>query len=749
MQYFNSKVVFVLLIGLLAVTPSFAQLSLFLDYLYLTDTEESEYEEILWFWTPDTFYGNVHSNGIFSIQYAPIFAQGYFSTVADTFNTYFSCHPYFEFPPRFNVPEVVLPQAFPLPEQASVQGHYFDNENFTLSFLCEGGSDGWDIAAVSANIPPDSADTVYTELIPYSRDLAIYFNGELRIQGTEILGITSIGASGDIYLTDDLLYAGSDQSGIWIDVPDTCTSLLGLLGEADVFIANTWANGRGNGVERNYWEADSANICITAAVLAMSESFQIEDLNNPGDEYYWCDPEGDHPNSEDNRGEIKIFGSLVQTRHGMTRNSNCGHTGYSGQRYEYDSRFHDDPPPFLYSFTEINESTTWQDTTVCCEGPVLVRNSILTLGVNTTIQVNGSLENLFYLMNNGGIRINGTAEEPVRIELDASIHDLIFVTEDDSIVDGFGILTDEEWNGLAIEGSINTHLQMTTTGKLIDCAFRRGALTLQPHPDLEFDEENPYEVTSFVFDGQTMEALLPEDTPSLLDHAEIHGILINRFQTIRNATFAANILFAVQNLNPQLFVSNTFFFGYYGILIDGVQSEIAYSGYGGFLGETPFGESVSVGQHMLNDVDPLFVDPENGNYHLLEGSPLIDAGDPFSPYDPDGTIADIGAYPFDWTAVPGSDGSGEEAPVHFGIAGIHPNPCNSSTRLQVMLAHPGEMKITLHDLLGRTVRTIYQGYQSAGSHEHTFSMEDLPSGTYFLALWAQEMRAVEKIILLK
>ena len=48
--------------------------------------------------------------------------------------------------------------------------------------------------------------------------------------------------------------------------------------------------------------------------------------------------------------------------------------------------------------------------------------------------------------------------------------------------------------------------------------------------------------------------------------------------------------------------------------------------------------------NIQNGSDPLFIDHEAGNFHLSNGSPLIDAGDPDSPFDPDGTIADIGAF---------------------------------------------------------------------------------------------------------
>ncbi len=46
------------------------------------------------------------------------------------------------------------------------------------------------------------------------------------------------------------------------------------------------------------------------------------------------------------------------------------------------------------------------------------------------------------------------------------------------------------------------------------------------------------------------------------------------------------------------------------------------------------------------DEDPLFVDPDEGDYHLTTDSPCIDTGDPESHEDPDGTRADMGAYYF-------------------------------------------------------------------------------------------------------
>ncbi len=57
------------------------------------------------------------------------------------------------------------------------------------------------------------------------------------------------------------------------------------------------------------------------------------------------------------------------------------------------------------------------------------------------------------------------------------------------------------------------------------------------------------------------------------------------------------------------------------------------------------------GESNIN-ADPLFVDPDNRDYHLQAGSPCIDAGDPNSPNDTDGTRADIGAFYYDQSIMP-------------------------------------------------------------------------------------------------
>jgi hypothetical protein len=72
-----------------------------------------------------------------------------------------------------------------------------------------------------------------------------------------------------------------------------------------------------------------------------------------------------------------------------------------------------------------------------------------------------------------------------------------------------------------------------------------------------------------------------------------------------------------------------------------------------YLGSPPPGVGVWTAVNANGDscdawgnlsLDPRFLNPSQGDYHLMDNSPCIDAGDPTRPLDPDSTIADMGAF---------------------------------------------------------------------------------------------------------
>lgn len=73
------------------------------------------------------------------------------------------------------------------------------------------------------------------------------------------------------------------------------------------------------------------------------------------------------------------------------------------------------------------------------------------------------------------------------------------------------------------------------------------------------------------------------------------------------------------------------------------------------------------------DQDPLFANPTSGNFYLTwtnfptqdaTKSPCIDAGDPASPLDPDGTVADMGAFYFNQYIIsPDIKVNGSDGPI--------------------------------------------------------------------------------------
>jgi len=256
-------------------------------------------------------------------------------------------NPYFGFGPHFKWPVAIFPeQLTAIRSEAVDQGNFFENEDSTLQFRCEAADDGWNWWSWGADDPWDSTRTIDDGVVEYENETVLFFDGRLQLFGEEVDGETTIGSSGDICLMDNLVFSSINIDNLPDFIPDSTREKLGVVSENDIFIADTWRNGRGNGLYEQGGRHERKNIVITAALLSLNERFTFEHQNDEDDDYVWCDPEGEHQGERDERGTIFLRGSIAQNRRGYVHRSNCGGTGYAKDFY-YDFRLLDNPPPII------------------------------------------------------------------------------------------------------------------------------------------------------------------------------------------------------------------------------------------------------------------------------------------------------------------------------------------------------------------------------------------------------------------
>ena len=83
------------------------------------------------------------------------------------------------------------------------------------------------------------------------------------------------------------------------------------------------------------------------------------------------------------------------------------------------------------------------------------------------------------------------------------------------------------------------------------------------------------------------------------------------------------------------------------------------------------------------------------------------------------------------------------------LLGNFPNPFTSTTTITYEVHEPTDVQVTVWDLTGTQVRHITDEPHAPGSYEHTFSAEDLPSGTYFIRLQTPEGVTSQQMTLLQ
>ncbi len=151
------------------------------------------------------------------------------------------------------------------------------------------------------------------------------------------------------------------------------------------------------------------------------------------------------------------------------------------------------------------------------------------------------------------------------------------------------------------------------------------------------------------------------------------------------------------------------------------------------------------------DDDPLFADVTNEDYHLTENSPCIDAGDPNFPFDPDGTISDMGAFYFDQLS---SINDNEIQFVDYHLSNF-PNPFNPTTTIKFSIQNDSKITLTIYNIKGQKIKTITQNIFTKGSHSIIWNGDDeigefVSSGVYLYKLNVNDKtESVKKCLLLK
>ena len=90
-----------------------------------------------------------------------------------------------------------------------------------------------------------------------------------------------------------------------------------------------------------------------------------------------------------------------------------------------------------------------------------------------------------------------------------------------------------------------------------------------------------------------------------------------------------------------------------------------------------------------------------------------------------------------------------DVPAEFVLSQNYPNPFNPSTRINYFIPKESFVSIKVYDFLGREVMTLINETKSVGSYEVVFNASELPSGTYFYTLIAENFSATRKMILIK
>ena len=230
-------------------------------------------------------------------------------------------------------------------------------------------------------------------------------------------------------------------------------------------------------------------------------------------------------------------------------------------------------------------------------------------------------------------------------------------------------------------------------------------------------------------------------------------MITNNTISLNHADYAGGGIYCDSSLSH--FINN--------IIWDNGQNEIFIEFAAPFFDYCDIQDTLVSGDSNIS-VDPLFRDPDNGDFHLMAGycgdpfdSPCIDAGDPDildiildCDFGLGGMRSDIGAYGGDNLGYPTDVAEqARSIPESFELLQNYPNPFNAATTISFELSRSQNITLTVYDILGRRVKTLVDQYLPAGNHSFVFNTSGLTSGIYFARLESNNATETIRMLLLR
>ena len=308
----------------------------FADYLYITDAEtDLIWHNRIYFWTPDTLDGKVHTNDHISIMSwadRPVFKKRVTSSASfiDPSNN----HARFDEGLYLNMPEIRFPdQAAEVRAYAGSNYTYGNGEDPNVVYWLVFLDNGYKVNLSTNRGSSFQENFANLPLLQLPAEGAIFVNAKCWVSTTafpDLVNPPETGFNGRVTVasSDTLYIRGKTVYSCWNDqtrtVPMDCNDALGLISEKWVLVSDRLPGGH-------------FGITINAGIAALRGSFSVDRVYDDAQEHQ----------------SLLVYGSLAQYHRGIVHRGNCGGgVGYCQKDYKYDDRFRTNPPPHFIPISD-------------------------------------------------------------------------------------------------------------------------------------------------------------------------------------------------------------------------------------------------------------------------------------------------------------------------------------------------------------------------------------------------------------